>query len=190
MLQSMTHPMPEPETRRPAQTAVAGAFAESGAAADHAVVETVRAERRAYSVRPLTRLMCLPIIAGGLTLLTLSARLTPDASGTGTHEQLGLAPCGFKLSTGYPCMSCGMTTAFAHMAHGQVFSAVAVQPMGAVLYVLTAAAIAICGITALTGQAWPSLSIRLYDQRLWMGLLALWLASWVLKIWTSRSGDP
>ncbi|NBO19844.1 MAG: DUF2752 domain-containing protein, partial [Proteobacteria bacterium] len=40
--------------------------------------------------------------------------LTPDARGLGTHEQLGLPPCGFYLWYGLPCPSCGMTTSWPH----------------------------------------------------------------------------
>jgi hypothetical protein len=51
------------------------------------------------------------VLLGGFGLIALLATarwLTPDARGLGTHEQLGLPPCGFYLWYGLPCPSCGM----------------------------------------------------------------------------------
>lgn len=38
---------------------------------------------------------------------------------------------------GRPCMTCGMTTAFAHMVRLEVWSSVRAQPLGALLAMLT-----------------------------------------------------
>src|SRR5438132_6029980 len=35
-----------------------------------------------------------------------------------THMQLGLPPCNFRILTGLPCPSCGMTTSFALLVRG------------------------------------------------------------------------
>lgn len=74
-------------------------------------------------------------ILASLTLLLLSLRLDPDPRGLGTHEQLGLPACGYLERTGKPCLSCGMTTAFAHMAALSPRSAFVANPMGAILFV-------------------------------------------------------
>jgi len=37
-----------------------------------------------------------------------------------THRQLGLPPCTFYEKTGVPCPSCGMTTSFALLMHGDL----------------------------------------------------------------------
>ena len=42
-------------------------------------------------------------------------------------------PCPFKALTGLPCLTCGMTHAFVHLAHGEVVAAVAASPAGALL---------------------------------------------------------
>jgi hypothetical protein len=63
-------------------------------------------------------------------VLLLSFWLRPDPRGFGTHEQLLLHPCAFHEMTGLPCPSCGMTTAFAHMARWQIRDAFFAQPMG------------------------------------------------------------
>ena len=58
------------------------------------------------------------ILGPCLAALAVSVWLAPRPAGFGTHRALGLPPCGFLAQTGYPCPSCGMTTAFAAMAHG------------------------------------------------------------------------
>jgi len=68
----------------------------------------------------------------------LTARiLTPDPSGHGTHTQLGLPPCGFLVLTGCPCPGCGLTTAFAHMAHLNPFGAAHANPFGIPLFLVS-----------------------------------------------------
>jgi hypothetical protein len=81
------------------------------------------------------------LLVGGpcLVLLVLAVLLRPSASGVGTHEQLGLGQCSFLARTGWPCPTCGMTTAFAHMARGRVWPALHAQPFGAVLFLVVAA---------------------------------------------------
>ncbi len=73
------------------------------------------------------------------TVLFLAAWLRPDPRGFGTHQQLGLPPCGFQRMTHVPCPGCGLTTSFAHMAHGQVLQALGSHLMGPVLFVITLA---------------------------------------------------
>jgi hypothetical protein len=76
----------------------------------------------------------------GLTpaLVILTAfLLTPNASGHGTHMQLGLPPCGFLLITGYPCPGCGLTTCFAHMVRLEVVEAAASNSFGVLLFLVS-----------------------------------------------------
>ncbi|HYC79172.1 MAG TPA: DUF2752 domain-containing protein [Planctomycetota bacterium] len=73
------------------------------------------------------------------TVLAIAVRLEPDPRGVGTHEGLGLAPCGFLQRTGKPCLSCGMTTAFANMARGRVGAALDANPYGVLLFLATCA---------------------------------------------------
>lgn len=70
-----------------------------------------------------------------LTVVGVSAGLTPSAAGVGTHMQLGLPACGFLARTGWPCPSCGLTTSFALAARGRFADAAFVQPFGFVLFV-------------------------------------------------------
>lgn len=97
----------------------------------------------------------LLLVAIGLLLLAgfgLSAWLSPDPRGHGTHQQLGLAPCSFLLLTGLPCPSCGGTTAFAHFVRGQWPSAVRANAAAFVLALFCAALIPWCGTSAFQGR--------------------------------------
>ncbi len=84
----------------------------------------------------LDRLAYLAAAAGVALVLALARWLTPSPSGIGTHEQLGLPPCTFYLLTGHGCPGCGLTTAFAAMAHGDLSGAWRANPMGVFLFSL------------------------------------------------------
>ena len=73
-----------------------------------------------------------------LVPLIIAAFLNPAPEGLGTHKQLGKPACGFYVRSGYPCPTCGMTTAFAHTVRGQLYQAFAVQPAGALAALLCA----------------------------------------------------
>ena len=89
------------------------------------------------------------LVAGPcLAMLALGASLTPRRAGHGTHEKLGLPPCSFLSRTCYPCPSCGLTTSFAAMMHGQVVHAFESHPFGVVL-VLAVAALGATGLLEL-----------------------------------------
>ena len=56
------------------------------------------------------------VALGSLAVLGIAAGLEASDEGIGTHTQLGMPPCMFREATGYPCMTCGMTTSFSHAA--------------------------------------------------------------------------
>ncbi|HLN31465.1 MAG TPA: DUF2752 domain-containing protein [Gemmataceae bacterium] len=68
-----------------------------------------------------------------------------DASGAPrrmeTHLQLGLPPCTFRLMTGVPCPSCGMTTSFALLLHGDIANSLRANAVGTLLAVFCLALI-------------------------------------------------
>jgi hypothetical protein len=124
------------------------------------------------------------LAAAGLAafaLLITARTLTPDSRGYGTHEQLGLAPCGFARLTGLKCPTCGATTAWAHAVRGELPAALAANVGGTVL----------CGL-AMIGAPWALASAA---ARRWLigrptakGLLILgsaWLAVTLLD-WAQR----
>jgi len=86
----------------------------------------------------------------GMVVFLLAAILNPyDEHGRplshGTHRQLGLPPCLMKQVTGIACPSCGMTTSFSLLMHGDASAAwqanwagviAAVLGLGATLWML------------------------------------------------------
>ncbi|MFG0249302.1 MAG: DUF2752 domain-containing protein [Phycisphaeraceae bacterium JB051] len=84
------------------------------------------------------RVISLLVFVACLPLLGIAAWLDPDPAGMGTHVQLGLRPCTFEEATNLPCATCGMTTSFAHAAHGQLIQSFLVQPAGMLLCLLLA----------------------------------------------------
>ena len=79
------------------------------------------------------------LLAGlvGWAVVGAAAWLNPDARGFGTHQQLGLPPCMFEAYAHVPCPGCGLTTSFAHMAHGHLLQAFGAHLMGPFLFLLT-----------------------------------------------------
>lgn len=55
-----------------------------------------------------------------------------------THRQLGMRPCTVKAQFGIPCPSCGMTSSFALLAHGDVLNALRANFAGVLLAIFLA----------------------------------------------------
>ena len=128
------------------------------------------------------RLYALGIGLAAVGLLVVAAVLQPDVHGVGTHRQLGLPRCGFDLTTGLPCPTCGMTTAFALTVRGRWIEAAQTQAAGFVLALATAgiALLAVGGVV--TGQR-PALNwYRIKPDRLVFWVAAGFVAAWGLKI--------
>lgn len=129
------------------------------------------------------RLLAGTVAVAGLWLLSATAQLTPSATGTGTHEQLGLPTCGMLARTGNPCPTCGMTTAFAWMSRGRIDKAFLTQPAGAVGALTLIAAVIGCLMVAIRGVA-PDLFWLAWNWRaLFIGAVLLVLLSWIYRSW-------
>lgn len=136
---------------------------------------------------PLDRLWLRATVflaGGGLLSLLLAARwLTPDLRGLGTHEQLGLPPCGFYLWWGIPCPSCGMTTSWAWLVRGEVTEAVRQHFGGALLALFSFALGSWLVLSAIFGRwvgGWPS---SLAWAMTMAGLAVAIVISWIGKLW-------
>jgi hypothetical protein len=57
----------------------------------------------------------------------------PVARTMETHTQMGLPPCRFKVVTGLPCPSCGMTTSFSLLMHGDLLGSLRANAVGTLL---------------------------------------------------------
>lgn len=147
---------------------------------DGQVRPPARAPRSLRGHRIRGALLMLPPLA----LLLTAAWLKPDPSGMATHRQLGIAPCGFLESNGYPCPSCGMTTAFAHAAHGALVASFIAQPAGCVLALICAMLALVGGWSVWSGMDGAGLASRLFSRKaVWGGLLALGLVAWGWTAW-------
>ena len=87
-----------------------------------------------------TRVVLIGIATGLAVVLAVAVSLRPSERGFGTHQQLGLPPCAFRVWFGVRCPSCGMTTAWSHMVRGRPFRAVLANAGGAAL----CAAVLVC----------------------------------------------
>jgi hypothetical protein len=134
------------------------------------------------------RVMALVIGLICLYVLVTAARLTPNPTGMGTHTQLGLDQCQFALRTGLPCPSCGMTTSFAWLARGNIVASFYVQPMGALLGLLTILMTWVGFYIAATGRAVYRL-LALGPSRYYVpGLFAWAIIAWGWKIFIHLHG--
>ncbi len=112
--------------------------------------------------------------------VVVAAFLRADPSGLGTHVQLGMPTCTWPTAMGITCPSCGMTTAFAHAAAGDLVASLRTQPMGFLLAVL-ATATAILGLLgAATGSRLGSWLCRSPGRAGWWTIGSIAFASWLL----------
>ena len=134
------------------------------------------------------RLLALGIALACAAVLGLAAKLTPAADGVGTHTELGLSRCMWIQQWNLPCPSCGMTTSFAHFAHGNLAASFYVQPMGMVLATLTTAAFWVASYTAVTGK--PALRlVRIVPAKYYfLPLMFFAIAAWGWKIFIHLHG--
>jgi len=82
---------------------------------------------------PRERLLAgvLGVVLSGMVAVAIW--LHPAEEGCGTHQQLGMPPCSFRVAFGRRCPSCGMTTAWACLVRGQLGDAVRANAGGVLL---------------------------------------------------------
>ncbi len=135
--------------------------------------------------RPVrARVLALLVLASCIALLTIAGRLQPDSSGVGTHRQLGFPPCLPIALFGYPCPTCGMTTAFAHGVRGHIIAAFNAQPAGLAAALLTILATGLSLGVIATGNVWIPNWYRLRPERVAVGLVLFILGAWAYKLIT------
>lgn len=124
------------------------------------------------------------LAAGCLGVLLTAAWLEPASAGHGTHTQLFMAPCAWPYLFNIPCPTCGMTTAFAHAADGDLIGSFVAQPMGCLLAVGAAVGFWGGAFAALTGSPIGRfLGIMTRPRVLW-AMVAVAAAAWGYKIVT------
>ena len=121
-------------------------------------------------------------MAGCLAILVLAVWLTPDPRGYGTHRRLGFGKCGMLVTTGFPCPTCGMTTAFSYTVRGRLFKAFMAQPAGMALALATIATALGSGYVLISARM-PRVPIPIMTPyALFITLLVILVGSWAFKI--------
>ncbi len=132
--------------------------------------------------RRMRRLIGAVVAVCAAGILGLAAHLEPSPTGLGTHSQLALPACSWVTIVDVPCPTCGMTTAFAHAANGDLLSSVAAQPLGGLLAVGVAMALVVGGFVAVTGSPVAALFVRLWSSKVAWALGLGAAAAWIYKI--------
>ena len=110
---------------------------------------------RSPTAFPVWFRLVLGTIAGAVSIpLILAASLTPEVKGFGTHQQLGLPECSFIKLYEMPCPSCGMTTAWSFLMHGQWQQSLHANAAGTFLAILALFTVIWCGLASVTGRFW------------------------------------
>ncbi len=135
-----------------------------------------------------TRIAAALLGALALGVLVTAALIQPDPSGMGTHRQLGLPPCGWLATTGYPCPTCGMTTSFSNAAHFNPRAAFHAQPFGALFALATAVFFWGSLHVVIFGSQLGRLFERFLSPRYLWPTAALFLMCWAYKCWQVRTG--
>jgi hypothetical protein len=99
-----------------------------------------------------------------------------------THRQLGLPPCTFFKVTGFPCPSCGMTTSFSHLVHGDVGNSLRANPVGTLLAVYGLALVPWCLVSATLARRVIIHDYEKFATRTVVVFLALMVLVWGLRV--------
>jgi hypothetical protein len=122
------------------------------------------------------------VFVGCAVLLLVASRLAPAKEGFGSHQQLGFPPCSLLVVVGYPCPTCGMTTAFSHAVRGHLASAFHAQPAGLFLASAAVVAASLALSTMLTGRVWMVNWYRVSPTWIVLGLVLVVIGGWLYKL--------
>jgi len=159
----------------------------NGVAAEGEAAGLVRAARGTAWPRAMgaERLGQAAALAGLLGLMGLGLILVPSPTGAGTHCQLGLPPCGMLETTGLPCPTCGVTTAFCLAVRGRLAEALATQPFGLAMCLLVAGSGLGLAAALVTGRSVLPVLTPLRLAMAAFALMLLLLGSWTYKLATA-----
>jgi hypothetical protein len=126
-------------------------------------------------------------IAVGLGLVFAVARwLDPYENGRPrlmeTHLQLGLPPCNFRVLTGLPCPSCGMTTSFALLVRGDLANSLRANAVGTLLALFCLVVIPWGLVSAYLGRTVFIVSLERTVMWIVAGFMGLMLLRWAIVL--------
>ena len=120
---------------------------------------------------------------GGLGLVVIAALTEPDPVVGRTRSVLPIPRCGVLVRTGWPCPSCGMTTAFAYVVRGRLDRALLAQPAGALFGLVVSLGWPLGVVVAVSGRR-PGVAFWVLRHSGWLllGLGVFWIGSWGLRM--------
>ncbi len=132
------------------------------------------------------RLVGAVVVVCAAAVLGVAAFLDPSPAGLGTHTSLNLPGCTWIAIMDVPCPTCGMTTAFAHAANGDLAASLYTQPLGFLLAIVTAGALLVGAYVVWTGSRVAAMFGALWGRSTgwWLGGLAV--GAWGFKILTYK----
>ncbi len=112
-----------------------------------------RRRRTAWYVRG-TLVLIAAVLVGVFAIATQVRPYAEDGTPlrVASHQTLGLPACNFRIWTGMPCPSCGMTTSFAHLVRGDVWNSARANWVGMGLAMYCAVLVPWCLASALRGR--------------------------------------
>ncbi|AMV24348.1 hypothetical protein VT84_08125 [Gemmata sp. SH-PL17] len=119
--------------------------------------KVLRPAEDAARLKRVVRAALLSLAAALTAVFAAAAYIHPyDEDGAprtmSTHTQLGMPPCNFAVLTGKPCPSCGMTTSFALLVHGDVSASLRANWVGTTICVIWALTLVWALASGLRGQ--------------------------------------
>jgi hypothetical protein len=130
----------------------------------------------------VARLIAACVVFVCAAVLGLASFLQPNPAGLGTHKQLGLPSCSAVVLSGYPCPTCGITTAFAHTVRGEFISAFAAHPGGLIFALATVVAFSVSLGVLFTGKVWTINWYRVSPARVSVLIVVVLLGGWGFKV--------
>ena len=141
---------------------------------------------RQFDGAPVGRVGRAVLIAWAMFLIAgfaLARSLEPDPRGFGTHRQLGLPECTFRLLFARACPGCGMTTSFSHFVRGEFAAAARANETALLLAILSAVMIPWSLSSAARGRLWFVDDPVPVFAGVVIALGAISVALWVIRQW-------
>ena len=158
-------------------------------------VDKAPSERRRTEGPNHLRSVGLLVSLGCMAILLAAWHLEPTDLPLGPKSYLSLPACAFRQRTGYPCPTCGMTTAWARAVRGDLGSAFRAN-IAAGVFALVCAIAALGGLaTALGGRSCYNRFVEpvlgLLRPRQWFYLaVGLIIFAWAWNaLWAFVAGD-
>lgn len=130
----------------------------------------------------LIRLLVTLGVVGVVAMLLVARQLTPSPLGFGTHQQLGLPPCGSITFFDIRCPACGMTTAWSLALHGQWSDAWRANAGGLALLLIALAYIPVVCYYLVRGYWSPHGRLSFSLAICLSGAIILALGQWLLRL--------